>query len=185
MISIIIPSYNQAHSLPKTLESIFAQTVEDIEIIVVNDGSADDTERVLAPYKNRIVYSVQENKGCQVARNVGLSMAQGDYCMVCDADIIMKPDMLKKMSAILDAHLEVAFVYSSFFWGWKLFPSFPFDPERLKKMNYINTASLVRREVYPLFDVSLKKFQDWDIWLTLAERGYRGYCIPEALFSLG
>jgi hypothetical protein len=75
-------------------------------------------------------------------------------------------------------------VYSSFYWGWKLFKSFPFDFERLKKMNYINTASLVRKEAYPLFDVSLKKFQDWDIWLTLAKRGQKGYFIPEALFSL-
>ncbi|MBI2645333.1 glycosyltransferase family 2 protein [Candidatus Uhrbacteria bacterium] len=185
MISIIIPSYNQARSLPKTLESILTQTMKDIEIILVNDGSTDDTEKVLMPYRDRITYIAQENKGCQVARNVGLGVAKGEYIIVCDADIIMKPDMLEKMSVVLNSHPDIAFVYSSFYWGWKLFLGFPFDVERLKEMNYINTASLVRRELYPLFDVSLKKFQDWDIWLTLVGRGQKGQYIPEVLFSLG
>ncbi len=186
MITVIIPSYNQAGELPKTLENILAQSYCDIEVIVVDDGSTDTTAERIEPFRDRITYiKLEQNRGRQIARNIGLSHARGAYVIVCDADIVMAHNMLEKMAAVLDKNPDIAFVYSGFRWGWKAFPSFPFDPSRLRKMNYINMATLVRRELYPPFDESLKKFQDWDIWLTLTEQGHRGYHIPEILFSLG
>jgi hypothetical protein len=88
------------------------------------------------------------------------------------------------MLKTLQEHPEAAFVYSSFYFGWKLFPCFAFDAERLKKMNYIHTSSLMRRAAFPGFDESLKRLQDWDLWLTMGERGQSGVWINKPLFRV-
>ena len=97
----------------------------------------------------------------------------------------MRPDCLEKMFRALQEHPAASFAYSSFKWEWKIFKSYPYDVERLKKMNYINMASLVRHEHHPGFDPAIKKLQDWDIWLTMLERGHTGVYIPEVLYSTG
>lgn len=186
MISIIIPALNEGKVLPRTLESIFAQTYKDIEVIYINDASTDDTDEAVKPYLDKITYIKHEhNVDKQISRNEGIAVAHGNYIMICDADIVMRHDCLKKMHHALEANPDYSFAYSGFKWGWKTFKSFPFDLERLKKMNYINFASLVRREHHPGLDVSINKFQDWDVWLTMALRGQKGWYIPEILFSLG
>jgi hypothetical protein len=88
------------------------------------------------------------------------------------------------MLLALKSDNEASFVYSSFKWGWKKFKLWPFDSEKLKQMPYIHTSSLIRREVFPCFDESLKKFQDWDLFLTIVEKGGRGAYIPEVLFTV-
>lgn len=185
MVSIIIPTYNEASVLPKMLESIFKQTYTDFEIILINDGSTDNTDDVVHPYLDRITYIRQAHLDRQITRNNGIALSRGKYLLVCDCDIIMRPDMIERMVHVLDTQSVYSFVYSSFRWGWKKFSSFPFDEKRLRTMNYINTASLVRREHHPGFDVRLRKFQDWDVWLSMASCNYKGYFIPEVLFSLG
>ncbi len=109
---------------------------------------------------------------------------ESQFLLFSDADVIFKKDCLEKMSKLLQQHPEVSYVYSSFKFGWKIFPSFDFDPERLKKMPYISMISLIRREHFPGFDEKLKKFQDWDLWLTMLEKGYKGIRIPEILFTV-
>ncbi|MBI4239644.1 glycosyltransferase family 2 protein [Candidatus Uhrbacteria bacterium] len=186
MISIIIPALNEGKVLPRTLDSIFAQSYKDIEVIYINDGSTDNTDEAIKPYLDRVAYIRHEkNLDKQVSRNEGLAIARGEYVFVCDADIVMRPDCLEKMFKALEDHPECSFAYSGFKWEWKTFKSFAFDIERLKKMNYINTASLVRRTDHPGFDPEIHKFQDWDVWLTVALRGRNGYYIPEILFSIG
>src|SRR3989344_7076282 len=96
-ISIIIPAYQHAKELPKCLESIFAQTLKPFEIIVVNDGSTDNTAEVLERYKNRVKIIAQENKGANSARNRGFDESSGDFVIFCDADIIIQPACLEKM----------------------------------------------------------------------------------------
>lgn len=95
LISIIIPSYNRAHCVLKTLDSVFNQTIKNYEIIVVDDGSKDNTRNVLEPYKERIHYYYQENRGLAAARNVGLNNARGDYIALLDSDDIWMPDHLE------------------------------------------------------------------------------------------
>lgn len=184
MISIIIPTYNSATSLPRMLESIVIQTIKDIEIIVVDDGSTDVTAQILKPYLERIIYIKQENKGAPAARNAGFSVSHGAYILFCDADMILETRMLEKLLDALEKNTNASFAYSGFKWGWKIFSSFPFDPERLKRMNYIHTSALIRREHFFGFDESLKKFQDWDIWLTMNEKGYKGLYVPEILYTI-
>lgn len=84
----------------------------------------------------------------------------------------------------LREHPEVSYVYSAFRFGWKTFRSFPFDPDRLRRMPYIHTTSLIRRVHFPEFDESLKRFQDWDLWLTMLAHGHVGIHIPEVLFTV-
>jgi hypothetical protein len=88
------------------------------------------------------------------------------------------------MLGALERDPGAAFAYSSFKWGWKKFKLWPFDYEKLRQMPYIHTTSLIRRQAFPGFDESLKKFQDWDLFLTMAEKGGRGIFIGEVLFKV-
>ncbi len=184
MISVIIPSYQHASTLPKCLESIFAQTVGDVEVIVVNDGSTDNTIEVLKPYMDRLTLVNQQNAGAAAARNRGFDRSKGGYVIFCDADVIMRPEMLEKMLSALQTHPQAGFAYSAFRFGWKRFPSYPFSVERLRQMNYITTTSLIRRSDFPRFDEQLRRFQDWDLWLTMVERGKAGVFVDEELFRV-
>ncbi len=183
-VSIVIPTYNHAREIGRCLESIFKQTFQNFEIVVVNDGSTDNTLGVLEKYKDRIKIINQENKGASVARNRGAKEVRGEHLLFCDADLILKPKMLEKMVKVLDDNQEVSYVYSSFHFGWKVFRLWSFDEERLKKMPYIHTSSLMRKRDFPGFDEKLKKFQDWDLWLTMLENGKKGALIPEVLFKV-
>ncbi|MDD5043301.1 MAG: glycosyltransferase family A protein [Patescibacteria group bacterium] len=181
-ISILIPAYQAGKTISRCLESIFSQTFQDFEVIVVNDGSIDDTLQKLEKYQTRIKIINQQNGGAPKARNRGFQESRGRYILFCDADIILKPDALQKMIGVLEANPEISYVYSSFYFGWKKFKLHEFDGEKLKQYPYIHTTALIRREHFPEFDESLKKFQDWDLWLTMLERGYVGKWIPEFLF---
>src|SRR5512132_4544704 len=92
-VSIIIPAYNVASFIGETLDSVWAQSFTDYEVIVINDGSPDteEMERVLAPYLDRIVYLKQENQGAGAARNAGLRAARGNYIAFLDGDDVWYP----------------------------------------------------------------------------------------------
>jgi len=195
MISVIIPVYNMAGKLEKCLGSIMAQTMLGVpgalEIIIVNDGSSDNIEYVVGkekyffdekniPFK----YVSQQNQGANAARNRGFKESGGEFIIFCDADVILKPEMLDKMKCALLTNPEASYAYSSFFWGAKKFKLWAFDAERLRRMPYITTTSLIRREYFPGFDEKIKRFQDWDLWLTMLEKGYTGVWIDEPLFTV-
>lgn len=180
-ISIIIPCYNHASTIGRCLESIFAQTQAPSEIIVVDDGSTDALKAAIKPFLGKIKLVRQANSGGPAARNRGFRESSGEWIMFCDADVVLRKDALEKLSFVLEARPDAAYAYASFRFGWKKFPLGPFDPERLKKHNYIHTGSLIRRETFPGFDEKLKRFQDWDLWLTMLEKGNVGVWVPELL----
>lgn len=189
LISIIIPHYNHTKELQETLKSVFSQTIQDqLEVMVVDDGSEKsqilNLKSKILPCYPRVKFIFAEHKGAPAARNRGFRESRGDYVVFWDADIAAKPEMLEKVLAELENHPEVSFVYSSFKFGWKTFRCGSFDAARLKKFNYITTTSLIRREHFPGFDESLKKFQDWDLWLTMLEKGRVGHWIDEVLFQI-
>jgi len=179
MVSIIIPVYNHQKELRKCLESIGAQTFKDFEIIVVDDGS----EKEILVTKN-IKLIKQEHLGSNVARNRGFKESKGEYLLFCDADIIMRKDCLQKMFDALQKNPRALYAYSSFKFGFKKFVLWNFDAEKLKKMPYIHTTSLIRREHFLGFDENIKRLQDWDLWLSMLGRGYIGIFIPEILFRV-
>ncbi|MBI2552584.1 glycosyltransferase family 2 protein [Candidatus Uhrbacteria bacterium] len=106
------------------------------------------------------------------------------YALFCDADIVLRRDCLEKMVRALEEHPDVSYAYSSFKFGWKTFKLWPFDAERLHKMPYIHTTSLIRADHFPGWDESIKRLQDWDLWLTMLEQGHTGVWIPEVLFRV-
>lgn len=188
MISIIIPIYNQANHLDNCLVSIKKQTYDNYEIIVVDDGSSDHIKTIINKYRKifglKISYFEQENRGAGAARNRGAGIAKGEYIIFCDADVIMEPNMLELMIKTLRENPGASFCYSSFFWGRRKFKLWPYDAERLKQLPYINTASLIRRQHFPGFDEKLKRFQDWDLWLTMAEAGHSGVWLNQILYRV-
>jgi len=183
-ISIIIPIYNAQKTLEQCLQSIFNQTFKNFEIIAANDGSTDDSAKILKKYQEKITIITQPNQGAAKTRNTGAKMAIGQFLIFCDADIVMKPEMLEKMLQTLEKNPEASYVYSSFKFGFKTFKLWPFSAERLKEMPYIHTTSLIRKKHFPGFDENLKRLQDWDLWLTMLERGDEGKWINEVLFAV-
>jgi glycosyltransferase involved in cell wall biosynthesis len=112
-VSVVIPAYNCAAFLPETLDSVFAQTYSDLEVILVDDGSTDNTQAVIAPYSHRIVCIRQQNKGLPAARNTGIRVAQGEFVALLDADDSWAADKIaKQLPSFSDA--EVGIVYSDF-----------------------------------------------------------------------
>lgn len=115
-VSVIIPTYNRAHYLPATIESVLQQTFQDFEIIIVDDGSTDNTQEVLKPYlersPNKIRYYYKENRGCASARNHGLEKANGKYIAFLDSDDLFELRKLEIQVGMLDQHPEIGFVYS-------------------------------------------------------------------------
>ena len=189
MISIVIPVYNQAEKLKKCLKSIACQNYNDYEVIVVNDGSTDAIYKTAEQCKRffpsgKFYFLSQENKGANAARNFGAQKAHGDFFLFADADVFMEKDMLEKMMGALIGNANVAYAYSSFYWGIKKFVCGEWSAERLKKEPYIHTTSLLRREYFMPLDLKIKKFQDWDLWLSVLERGGRGIWIDEYLYKI-
>lgn len=114
-VSIIIPTYNNAHLLPETLESIFNQDYGDYELIIVDDGSTDNTKEILKKYGNKIIYLFQENSGaCSKPRNEGIKIATGEYISIFDSDDIMKPEKIRLQAKFLDHNPDVGFVFTDF-----------------------------------------------------------------------
>src|SRR5205085_1848539 len=113
-VSIIIPAFNAASYIGAALDSVFAQTFSDYETIIVNDGSpdTDDLERVLEPYRERVVYLKQENSGPGGARNIGILKARGRYVAFLDADDVWLPNYLFQQMRALRENPSLDLIYS-------------------------------------------------------------------------
>ena len=112
LISVIIPTYNRAHFLSAAIESVLNQTYKNIEIIVVDDGSTDDTQTVLEPFKYAIRYLYTNNGGPAHARNVGMKAASGKYVAFLDSDDTYLPRKLALQIAFKEEHPEIGMVYT-------------------------------------------------------------------------
>ena len=156
---------------------------------MVDDGSKPEIATWEEVMKKRIgsipfVLHRQENQGAPAARNKGFELSQGTYVIFWDADIIAQPSMLQRMYEALHTNEQASFVYSSFYFGNKKMPAQVFDAKTLKEKNYITTTSLIKREDFCGFDTRLKRFQDWDLWLSLLKQQKKGIWIPDFLFQI-
>jgi glycosyltransferase involved in cell wall biosynthesis len=113
-VTVVIPSYNRADLLPFTLDAVLAQTVPPREVIVVDDGSRDDTLSVLARYQPRVRVIPIENSGSIVARNVGLRAAAAAIVAFCDSDDLWQPDFLQQMAVLWQAEPRMRVAYANF-----------------------------------------------------------------------
>lgn len=189
-VSVIIPAYNVAPFIVETLESLFAQSYQDFEAILVNDGSTDDLEEKIAPYRNRLVYLRQSNRGVMAARNTGLNAAKGRYIALLDSDDLLLPRFLEVLVGMLerDSSLSLAFPNARYF-GWPkhdgklhqdVFPvAEPVTFDRvLRRECYIFGLLVFRREVIDDvggYDERLagQGAEDFELWLRMLQRGYR------------
>lgn len=190
-ISVVIPVYNRAEVFFRALESVAQQSYHPLEIIVVDDGSTENIRSVFdtVAKKNessdtQFIYVRQENKGAPAARNRGFEKATGTYVIFWDADAVGNTDMLQKMHIALQENPRASFAYSNFLFGKKVMRGKTFSFEELKKRNYIMSTSLIRRCEAISWDETLKRFQDWDLWLTMGEQGKQGVWIDEVLFQI-
>jgi glycosyltransferase involved in cell wall biosynthesis len=196
-VSVIIPTYNRADYVLEAIESVLAQTYSDYEIIVVDDGSTDETAAVLRPLAEkgviRCVY--QPNQGESAARNHGIRLARGDYIAFLDSDDLFLPTKLEKQVAFLDAHPDVAFVHSCYSkfddegndLGYRDTSKFAGDvyPQILLDWSVLMAVPcvMVRAEVLDEvggFDESMRWGPDLDLWRRITRR-YPIGVIPEAL----
>lgn len=192
-VSVIIPAYNVAEYIEEALDSVFAQTFEDFEVIIINDGSPDteEFERVLEKYFDRIIYLKQENAGCGPARNVAIQNSRGALMAFLDGDDVWLPGHLESQIAFLETH-NYDLVYSdahlfgnSAFEGktyMELSPSEgEADFESLLDMrcNVLLSSSVTRRQSVEdagMFEWKNVRAQDFHLWLRMAHRGARiGY----------
>src|SRR4051794_36269759 len=115
LVSVVIPAFNRAFILPEALDSVLAQTFKDFELIVVDDGSTDDTEEVLRPYVERrgVRFLPQANQGPAAARNRGIEAARGKYVAFLDSDDLWLPIKLSVQIPRMEAHPEAVMSYGN------------------------------------------------------------------------
>jgi glycosyltransferase involved in cell wall biosynthesis len=186
-VSIIVPTYNRAHLVIETINSILAQTFKDFELIVIDNESSDNTEEVIKSYSDgRIRYFRNQNNGLvAVNRNYGINKANGEYIAFCDDDDLWMPEKLERQVKLLDLNKELGLVYSDSYImnengnlerytllsSSKLFRGNVFD--KLFQMNFIPMLTvMIRREVLSKvggFDPKYIIAQDHDLWLRIAE----------------
>jgi glycosyltransferase involved in cell wall biosynthesis len=116
-ISVIIPTYNYAHLLPRALDSVLAQWAEDIELLVINDGSRDNTVEVLAEYQARhpqLLVVSQANAGAAAARNHGIRLARGRYALLLDADDELLPKALDTLREVVASNPQAGLILGAY-----------------------------------------------------------------------
>jgi glycosyltransferase involved in cell wall biosynthesis len=110
LVSVIIPTYNFASFLPKAIDSCLNQTYQNLEIIVVDDGSTDHTREVVQGFKDKIIYIYQDNQGVSAARNTGLELATGDFITFLDADDYLTEDSIQVRLDVLLKYDDIGYV---------------------------------------------------------------------------
>lgn len=187
-VSIVIPCYNYAKFLPLAIESCLKQTHRPKEIIVVDDGSTDDTAVVAKRYKkHQIQYIYQPNAGPSAARNAGVRAAQGEWIICLDADDMLDEHYVEKCIAYARVHPKASFVYTQMQHigaNSDVFKSRIYNIPQLVVGNYINASALIRRKDYLQhpYDESLRNgLEDWDFYLGLAEHDMEGVLLAEPL----
>jgi len=192
-VSIVIPCYKQAELLPDAVESVVAQTLTDWELVIVDDGSPDDTEQVAEalaarhPTKNiRVVR--QDNAGLSSARNAGIAVTRGEYVLPLDADDRIAPTMLERTHRLLEENPRVAIAYTDirrFGDDDTVVRVREFSPLILPAVNCFSYCSLYRREVWEAVggynSNMVHGYEDWDFWVGAVEHGYRARRIPDPL----
>ncbi len=182
-ISVIIPAFNCARWVCQAIDSVLNQSIPPHEIIVVDDGSTDDTAKALAGYGDRIKLIFQPNQGVAAARNTGLRVTEGEFIAFLDADDIWHPKKLELQLRTLIANPSIGLLGTGMFvWPIPDMPDVtldrlssvkPIGRDELAVKNYLATSSLmIRREVVRKigeFDVSLCGPEDHDYWLRAAE----------------
>jgi glycosyltransferase involved in cell wall biosynthesis len=202
-ISVITPTYNDGDTLELHIETFLDQDYPEKELILVDDGSTDNTKKILKKYESNEdikVIRFKSNKGACEARNAGAKIAEGEVYSFLPADSFLKPGMLRIWMQMLEDSPEYAFIYGGYTFvdnqikkptwlGGRLtmpYHSQEFDVRELKSANYIDGSFPIRKDAYwgaaeavglkdGLWNPQVKSLQDWDFWLSVViEYGGKG-----------
>ena len=193
LVSVIVPIYNSERFLSETIESILNQSYRNLEIILINDGSTDNSKQICKEYSTkdkRIVYIKKENGGVVTARNDGITKATGEYILPVDSDDIIKNTYIEKAVDVMVKNENIGIVYckAEFIGGKTGYWDLPeFTIENILKDNCIFVTALFKRtdwvNVGGYKDYVKDSTEDYDFWLSLIENGVKVYRIPEILFQ--
>ncbi|MGH7847275.1 MAG: glycosyltransferase [Candidatus Binatia bacterium] len=193
LISVVIPCYNLGRYLHEAVESVLAQTFQDFEVIIVDDGSTEEFTRLaLSRFecpKTRIVR--QSNQGLAGARNAGIAQSRGRYICCLDADDKLRREFLVKAVAILELEADVGLVSGYFAMFDERDDVFRYDSCKFPDLLVYNQAiepALFRRAAWEKAGGYCRTFsasgiEDWDLWITFLEQGYRAEVIPEIVWD--
>jgi glycosyltransferase involved in cell wall biosynthesis len=182
LVSVIIPNYNHTRFLPNAIQSVLAQHYPNYEIIIVDDGSTDDSREVVAQFGDKVQYIWQNNQGLAGARNTGIRAASGELIGLLDADDEWAPDYLEQMMVMVDKNPDAIVFYcmaQCMDMDGRDLPQFvggpPLEPgllyQKLLRANFIIPSTVIFRKK-PIvdvgyFDATLRSCEDWDLWLRL------------------
>jgi glycosyltransferase involved in cell wall biosynthesis len=192
-VSIVIPCFNHGEFLPEAVRSATAIEREDIELIVVDDGSTDErTRKEMDALPARGIKVIrQENKGLAAARNAAIAISRGEYILPLDADNRLRSGYVERGIRILDANPQVGVVYGDAEYigmrtgRWHVGS---FERDRLLQWNYIDACAMYRRCIWEEnrgYDgtMPVQGLEDWDFWLGALEHGWGFAYIPEVFFD--
>lgn len=182
-ISVVIPTHNRAHTLPRALDSVLGQTVPPAEIIVVNDGSTDTTAALLAERYPQVHHLSTDNQGVSAARNAGIRASRGDWIALLDSDDAWKPEKLALQVRAIRDHAGQRLCHTEEIWirrGVRVNPM----KKHAKRGGHIfrdclplcvisPSSALLRRDLFDdigLFDEELPACEDYDLWLRVCAR---------------
>ena len=182
--TVILPTYNSSRYVVKAIESVLGQTLRDYEIIVVDDGSTDDTVEALRPYSRRIRYFRKENGGVSSARNFGIEKARGSYIAFLDADDRWTEDKLEEVKKAFRTHPAAGLVYSGAYLvddGCATIGELgATDLSRrayerlLQGASLVTSSVVVKKECFGACGLFYEGFEaragaeDWDMWIRIA-----------------
>ena len=182
-VTVIIPTYDRAWCLPEAVDSVLAQTRRDFELIVVDDGSGDETRSVLKAYGSRIRVLEQANRGVSAARNLGIRAARGNLLAFLDADDLWQPEKLARQVAFFDRRPGALICQTEEIWirrGVRVNPrrrhrkpSGDIFEASLALCLVSPSAVMLRRKLIDtvgFFDENLPACEDYDLWLRVSAR---------------
>lgn len=199
MVSVIIPTYNRAHTILRSVNSVLNQTYKDLELLVIDDGSTDNTKELLEQINDsrlRYIY-LGANSGASNARNAGVSYASGEWIAFQDSDDEWKPEKLEIQMNLASKHPEYSMIYS-FYTGHfsnttMSVPAEPLPPIMEGDMYYTllyrnvigAPTTLIKKEAFLQsggYDTTYKSLEDWEFVIRFS-RNYLIGCIPECLMD--
>jgi glycosyltransferase involved in cell wall biosynthesis len=184
----VITCYNYGKYLSEAIKSAINQTYENIEIIVVDDGSTDNTKEVAHKFKDDIAYYYQKNSGVASARNNGAKKSKGQYLVFLDADDILSDNYVEIcIDKIEDDSSKYIYTDMNLFGSEsRAHEAFDFDPYYLvNKGNYIHVGALIEKDAFIKVGgfSNLEAFEDWDLWLKFLDQGMRGAYTKDAIYN--
>lgn len=189
-VSVAMLTYQRAEMLPQAIESILSQTFSDFEFIIINDGSSDDTDEVVAHYNDSRIryYRNDRNRGIAFSRNRAASLARGKYIMIMDDDDRSFPERMSRQVSYLEQHSDIAAVAGQI----AGLPRIPQNHDEIAagliQYNNFGNANVMYRRSFAAkhgirYDEELKASEDWDFWLKILFAGGKFAALPDDVLA--